>query len=331
MERRQTLLLALIIGVAVVAGIAADAPLAAEEAVAAAEVGVLKSIQTDNGIPHLVPIDEIISGGPPKDGIPAIDAPKFVTVKNASEFLADTEKGLAVEAGGEARFYPFSILVWHEIVNDKLGKQDVLVSYCPLCGSGMVFDPKVESKPATFGVSGRLWNSNLLMYDRATETFWSQILGQAVYGTKTGEKLTLLASDQTTFGDWKSLHPKGQVLSPETGVDRPYGRDPYLGYEQVGAINFPVNNHDHRLHYKKPILGVQVGDSYAAVLPEAVKKAARLEKKIGEKTIVMKWDEKANVPRLFEKDADGKMIRYAPVHSYWFCWIAVHPESELIQ
>ncbi|MFN7088796.1 MAG: DUF3179 domain-containing (seleno)protein, partial [Candidatus Paceibacteria bacterium] len=162
-----------------------------------------KEIMITNGVKHSIPLDAIMGGGPPKDGIPSIDHPKFISVQEASNFLSDEEPGIAIEIGKVNRFYPFQILVWHEIVNDLINDQRVLITYCPLCLSGIVFDPLVKGERVEFGTSGKLWNSNLVMYDRKTDSLWSQILGEAIVGEMTGTRLKVLPSDQMRFGVWK--------------------------------------------------------------------------------------------------------------------------------
>lgn len=140
-----------------------------------------RAVNVTNGVRHSVPLAEIIGGGPEKDGIPSIDEPKFVSITDAT-FLSDDELGIAVTLRDTAKFYPFQILVWHEIVNDEIEGQRILVTYCPLCRSGIVFDPLVSGERVEFGTSGKLWNSNLVMYDRKTDSLWSQILGEAIVG-----------------------------------------------------------------------------------------------------------------------------------------------------
>jgi len=145
-----------------------------------------REIFVTGGTKHSIPLDEILSGGPPKDGIPAINDPKFITTEEADKFLDDSSVGLGLTLNGINRFYPYLVLVWHELANDNIGGQAVLVSYCPLCATGVVFDSKVGGEDQEFGVSGKLWQSNLLMYNRTgnedTESLWSQVLGEAVVG-----------------------------------------------------------------------------------------------------------------------------------------------------
>lgn len=288
-----------------------------------------RQILTTGGIKHSVPLDEILGGGPPKDGIPSIDRPKFVSVAEAGGFLKDAEPGLAVSQDGTDRFYPFQILVWHEIVNDTINGKRVLVSYCPLCLSGIVFDPVVEGERVEFGTSGKLWNSNLVMYDRKTDSLWSQILGEAIVGTLTGTKLSVLPSDQVRFGEWKKLHPRGEVLSRETGATRFYGQDPYGDYYTTPGTVFPVGNKDARLDEKAFILGIVIEGKAKAYLPSAIKAQGEVTDSFQGKTIVARYDAALDAVRLFEKKPDGALERINPFASFWFSWAAAHPDTEL--
>lgn len=286
-------------------------------------------IMTDD-LKHSVPLDEIVGGGPPRDGIPSIDEPKFVPVAEAQEFVRDEEPGLAVSLRGIDRFYPFQILVWHEIVNDTLAGQRLLVTYCPLCLSGIVFDPEVQGERVEFGTSGKLWNSNLVMYDRKTESLWSQILGEAIVGEMTGTRLTVLPSDQVRFGEWRKLHSGGEVLSRDTGAERFYGRDPYGDYyADNSAIYFPLNAQDQRLPAKEFVLGVVIDGQAKAYVPAAVKARGEVVDRFAGKTIVAQYEKELDAVRLFERQASGELVRINPFAAYWFSWVAAHPDTEL--
>jgi len=184
-------------------------------------VSITKEIMITDGVKHSIPLDELIGGGPPKDGIPSIDNPKFVSVQEANKWLGDKEPGIVFSRGNTHRFYPYQILVWHEIVNDIVPAlsgvegegERVLVTYCPLCFTGFVLDPLVQGERVEFGTSGLLWKSNLVMYDRKTDSLWPQVLAEAVVGEMTGTKLKILPSDQARYGEWKKLHLNGEVLS----------------------------------------------------------------------------------------------------------------------
>lgn len=179
---------------------------------------------------HSVPFKEIFSGGPPKDGIPSIDEPKFV-LAGLYGSLAATEPVIGLMVNGDARAYPLRILMWHEIVNDEIGGVPVTVTYCPLCNSSIVFDRRVGDRVLDFGTTGRLRNSDMVMYDRQTESWWQQFLGEAVIGALTGTRLKTLPARLESFENFKKRAPKGQVLVPNDGQMRDYGRNPYAFYD----------------------------------------------------------------------------------------------------
>ena len=175
---------------------------------------------------HSIPLKEIRGGGPPKDGIPALFDPSFVSPAEAGS-LRDKDLILGVSLAGVSKAYPIRILNWHELVNDLIGARPILVSWCPLCGSGIVYDPVIDGTRYLFGVSGLLYSRNVLMYDRQTNSLWSQLALQAVTGPMAGTSLSVLPAEHTTWGEWKRRHPETLVLSFDTGYTRDYGRDPY--------------------------------------------------------------------------------------------------------
>ena len=182
-------------------------------------------------VPASVPLEEIRPGGPPPDGIPPIDDPVFESVTDASEWLEPQDPVLVVDHGGQARAYPLAVLTYHEIVNDVIAGDPVLVTYCPLCNSGLVFDPVVDGEVLDFGTSGRLWHSNLVMYDRATRSLWSQFTGEAIIGERLGADLERLPMQMVALSEFEARWPDGAVLSRDTGHSRPYGDNPYVGYD----------------------------------------------------------------------------------------------------
>ena len=275
-----------------------------------------------------VPLDELIGGGPPKDGIPSIDDPVFGSVEDAEEYLSDEEPGISISIDGTSRFYPYQILVWHEIVNDTINGERILVTYCPLCGSGIVFDPVVDGERVEFGVSGKLWNSNLVMYDRKTDSYWSQALGEAIVGQMTGTQLEILPYNLTTFGLWKEVFPKGEVLTRDTGAIRFYGNDPYGDYYTNDKVLFPVNNTDSRLDSKELILGVVIDDKPKAYVPKDIKKEGTAIDSIGDTILTLKYNESLDAVEIYKKTADDE-IRVNPFSTFWFSWVAIHPQSEI--
>ena len=186
-------------------------------------------------VPASVPLEEIRSGGPPPDGIPPIDDPVFETVEAAGEWLEPQDPVLVVDIDGDARAYPLAILTFHEIVNDVVAGEPLLVTYCPLCNSGLVFDPVVDGEVLDFGTSGRLWHSNLVMYDRSTRSLWSQFTGEAIVGERLGTTLERLPMQMVAFDEYGQRWPDGQVLSRDTGHNRPYGQNPYTGYDSASS------------------------------------------------------------------------------------------------
>ncbi|MFO7856925.1 MAG: DUF3179 domain-containing protein [Paracoccaceae bacterium] len=179
----------------------------------------------------LVPFEEILSGGPPKDGIPSIDSPRFEPVSEARARHADREAVMSLEIDGDARAYPLSILIWHEIVNDVVGGEPVAVTYCPLCNSGVVFSREVAGEATSFGTTGKLRHSDLVMYDRATESWWQQFEGRAIVGERAGTVLQRLPHRLESVADFAERRPEGRILAPPQPATRPYGRNPYAGYD----------------------------------------------------------------------------------------------------
>lgn len=297
-----------------------------------------REIFVTDGVKHSVPLDEIISGGPPKDGIPPIDNPKFITVSEAEKFLGDDEPGVAFSRGKTHRFYPYQILVWHEIVNDKVPAlsgiegegERILVTYCPLCLTGFVFDPIVEGERVEFGTSGKLWKSNLVMYDRKTESLWPQILGEAVVGEVTGTKLSLLSSDQFLFGDWKKTYLDGEVLSRDTGATRFYGTNPYGSYfKPISFARGLAGDSDTRLPADAFIFGIIVNGKAKAYPTEFLIARGMVEDEFQNITFVLRHEKDLGVVRVFKKKTDGSLERINPFSAFWFSWAATHPETEV--
>lgn len=187
---------------------------------------------------HSVSYSEILSGGPPKDGIPPIDTPQFIPVDEANEWLREREPVVFVQVGDDARAYPIQILMWHEIVNDVVGDEPLVVSFCPLCNTAIAFKRTFNGQVLDFGTTGRLRYSNLIMYDRQTETWWQQATGDAIAGEHTSAQLEFYPATMISWADFKNLYPNGSVLSRETGHSRDYGRNPYFGYDDINQAPF---------------------------------------------------------------------------------------------
>ena len=219
---------------------------------------------------HTVPYSEILSGGPPRDGIPPIDNPKFTTPEDADEWIGDQEPVIAFAVNGDARAYPIQVIIWHEIVNDVVAGVPVAVTFCPLCNAAIVFDRELDGVIYDFGTSSKLRNSDLIMWDRQTESWWQQFTGEAIIGTLTGKKLTFLPASIISWSDFKAANPEGKVLSKDTGFSRDYGRNPYAGYDRADNPPFLFDGEpDGRLLPKERVVAVTIGDE-AAAFPFAV-------------------------------------------------------------
>lgn len=207
-----------------------------------------------------IPLEEIEPGGPRKDGIPAIDRPRFVTVAKAAGWLHPKEPVIVLRLGREARAYPIQVLMFHEIVNDALGDVPLAVTFCPLCNASFVFDRRVEGRVLDFGTTGMLRKSDLVMYDRQTESWWQQFNGRGIVGRYAGAALRVLPSEITAFEDFAAAFPAGKVLSRATGYSRPYGRNPYRGYDRIDQTPFLFTDPlDKRLPPMERVLSISAG------------------------------------------------------------------------
>ncbi len=288
--------------------------------------GAINAAEQYNGFDlsqSLIDQKEILHGGPPRDGIPALTSPKFVA---GAKTLADDDRVLGLTLNGVSKAYPIRILNYHEIVNDHFSKQAVLISYCPLCGTGMAFRSENNEQALTFGVSGLLYNSDVLMYDRQTESLWSQILAKSISGKLQGKQLETLPVEHTTWRDWKERYPNTKVLSFDTGFMRNYHRSPYGNYDQSERIYFPVTHTDRRYHPKEVVLGIQVdGDFKAYPMVELDQISSPLRDSVNGISFQLIFDSKTRSGRAL--DQTGKP--YPVLRSYWFAWIAFHPTSEI--
>ncbi len=208
--------------------------------------------------------EEVLSGGPPKDGIPAIDEPTFESIEAAGERLAEQSPVLFFAHGGVTRAYPLEILIWHEIVNDVVDGQPVTVTFCPLCNASIVFDRRVGDRTLDFGTTGKLRKSDLIMYDRQTETWWQQAVGEAIAGELTGTRLNFLPSQIMSFGDFAAAFPAGEVLAIPAAFSRSYGRNPYEGYDSTARPFLYDGVLDARLPATERVVGVSLNESTKA-------------------------------------------------------------------
>ncbi|MHA7836001.1 MAG: DUF3179 domain-containing protein [bacterium] len=272
--------------------------------------------------PASIPASEILAGGPSRDGIPALEHPKTVPASRASWKERDLVLGVVLD--GEARAYPIALLDWHELVNDTLGGRAILVSYCPLCGTGLVFDRRIEGETKRFGVSGLLYRSDLLMYDRETESLWSQIAARAVTGPLMGRRLQMIRSSFARWGEWKRRHPETTVLSRETGHRRSYDRSPYGSYARSRELMFPAS-FDRSFHPKMPTLGLRKPGEAARAYPasEIARAGGRVEERFLGEDVRVAYDPDR---RVFEVDAPPDL---EVVEGFWFAWSAFHPDSSV--
>lgn len=241
----------------------------------------------------LVDPSEIISGGPPLDGIPPIDEPKFIRPSEAT-WLAPQEPVIAIDLNGDRRAYPAQILIWHEIVNDTVGGVPVTVTYCPLCNTGIAFErPTIDGRLLDFGTSGKLYHSNLVMYDRQTESLWPQALGQAVVGPLTGTRLEFVPVQMVAWADWRAANPGGKVLSRDTGALRDYGTNPYVGYDSGDPYLFN-GKVDPGLPPTVRVVGVRVGSDvtafpYCALYDRSAGDWSVAQVAVGDRPVVVFW------------------------------------------
>lgn len=275
----------------------------------------------------LVPATEILSGGPPKDGIPAIDKPVFIKA-SAAKNMRDDERVLAITRNGISKAYPVRIMNWHEIVNDRFGDETIAITYCPLCGSGIAFKADVANRSLRFGVSGLLYNSDVLLYDRQTQSLWSQILSKAVTGPMKGSMLTAIPITHTSWADWRKQQPDTLVLSDETGFKRDYEDNPYAGYDKREEIIFPVRFRAQGYHPKEQVFGLKINDKAKAYPFVELAKASKediieIKDSIDGQNITVRFDKKHKSAQAF--DAQGKQI--AGVTLYWFAWYTFNPQT----
>ena len=237
-----------------------------------------------------VDFGEFLGGGPPKDGIPSIDEPRFESIANAQAWLAPTSPVISLEVGGSARAYPMAILIWHEIVNDTLGGVPVVVTFCPLCNTALVFERTLDGTVHDFGTTGNLRFSDLVMYDRQTESWWQQATGEAIVGTLTGKKLTFLAAQIVSLADFAAAYPDGDVLSRDTGNERDYGRNPYPGYDNANERPFLLSGEiDGRLAPKERVVTIDRGGSTIAIPLAALEAAGVIEIATAPEPVVAFW------------------------------------------
>lgn len=278
---------------------------------------------------HTVPLDEIVSGGPPKDGIPAIDRPRFVSAREADRWLKDREPVIVVSLHGETKAYPLQILIWHEIVNDEVGGVPVTVTFCPLCNTALTFDRRVDERVLDFGTTGRLRHSDLVMYDRQTESWWQQATGEAIVGHYAGTRLEFVGSPLVDWKTFKQAHPEARVLSRETGYDRKYGENPYVRYDQRESpiSAFFGGRRDDRLPAMERVVALEAADGAVAYPFSSLAKKRAVNDELDGEPIVVLWAPGAasalDAPRIergrdvgssgvFRRRVNGRALTFEP-------------------
>ena len=283
--------------------------------------------QTNNGFDlSNASIDrlEILSGGPSRDGIPSIDHPQFIPA-NQVNYLHDNDIVVGLVSKNTVRAYTTRILVWHEIVNDVIAGETIAVTYCPLCGTAMVFDRKIDGKVRTFGVSGLLYRSDVLMYDRESESLWSQLAMRAVSGPAVGKQLRWLPSEHLTWKAWREKYPHGEVLSLDTGYKRNYSGEAYSSYFSSDKTMFPVPHTRLELPDKALVIGTIIDGKAKAYPVKDLPTDHAIKDWVANKQVVIRYDADKQNPQII--GPKGQQIPYVMV--FWFAWQAFYPETDL--
>ncbi|MEH6576258.1 MAG: DUF3179 domain-containing protein [Amphritea sp.] len=277
----------------------------------------------------LIDASQIHHGGPRKDGIPAIDKPKFEDADQV-EWLQPDSRVLGVVHNGIAKAYPIAILNWHEVVNDLFADEAVVITYCPLCGSGVVYRSEVAGRRLTFGVSGLLYNSDLLLYDRQTDSLWSQLHHQAISGEMKALRLMPLPSSHTSWAAWQQQYPDTKVLTRSTGYIRSYNRSPYRGYEESPRLFFNVEFMSRAYHPKERVLGVELDGMFKAFPFSELAKlgvSGEFEDILGDKILHIEYNAELRDGRVWLLPGD----ELNAVNLFWFAWYAFHPDTEVFK
>jgi len=266
---------------------------------------------------HSISYSEILSGGPPKDGIPPLDSPQFVSVSEAEAWLKPIEPVILVQVGEDARAYPIQILIWHEIVNDTVGGEPLIVTFCPLCNTAIAFKRTVDGKVLDFGTTGRLRYSNLIMYDRQTEAWWQQATGEAIAGELTGTQLEFYPATIISWQVFKTSYPQGKVLSRETGYPRDYGRNPYVGYDDVNKPPFLYDGPPtpDQLPPVARVLTIDLNGEAVAYPYETLEKVGVINDTAGGEPIVIIWQAGTASPLDGTTTASGHDVGTAAAYS----------------
>ena len=288
-----------------------------------------------------IPAGQIVRGGPRRDSIPALTRPRLLPAR-ANFFLRPDDPVIGVAVTDEARAYPLQILVWHEVVNDMLGGRPIAVTDCPLCHSAITFDRLAGGQVREFGVSGLLWNSNLLIYDRRPfglpESLWSQAAMKAVCGpeARRGTELTPLASELVSWENWRTRYPETTVISPQTGYRRNYAYNPYAEYFASEWLMFPITATPEDLAPRPPkerMLVVRVGGSVKAYAMSDVAEAAgeddTFTDSIGDSAVKFTYDRQSNHARAEPAESTDEDTVFGTAYMFWFAWRSIYPNGEV--
>jgi hypothetical protein len=318
--------------------------------------------RTSDGTKYTVHPDELVQGCPSMDCIPSIDDPNYVSTAEADSWLNPEDKVIGVNIDNQSRAYPLRIMNKHEIVNTEVGNEPIVVTYCPLCRSGVTYSIELNEEVLEFGVSGKLRDANLVMYDRGTETYWSQIGGNAIIGPRVPQELELKFSSVTEWSEWKNGHPETQVLSRNTGIYpvSSYDSNPYAGYEETEGVGFGLGSTDERLPSKKLVYGVTAGGKAKAYTEDIIEEEGLIQDQLGGETVlVLKRPDDGTINAFRVKEnhqnlnftleenglrdsnemlwdfegeqvgGDGSMDKLNPKGFFWFAWAKFNPETQI--
>jgi len=321
-------------------------------------------IQITQGVKHAIPLENIVDRGAGKDSIPSIDNPKFESVTEANQSLEGSDQVIGVIIEDVVRAYPMQYLKWHEVINDKIGNTPIVVTYSPLTGTTNVFIRKVNKQSISFGVSGKFYNNNNLLYDRFSQSLWTQLNGSGVVGEMTGVTLDQVQNFVFTWDKWKAYYPDSNIMSRDTGYFRSYNIDPYYEYSQIDSVYFPVAYEDKRIFAKKIVYGIGNSGKYQAYTEENLQKQDVVNGEVGNLKYVLIWDAERNILRAYdrvlsdgreleiEKKADkyydNESVQWSlegkgvsenntdfslqtifPTRTFWFSWVAFYSNTEV--
>jgi len=273
-----------------------------------------------------VSLEDLHQGCPARDCIRSIDSPKFVSAADATH-VGDDDIVIAIAFDNEFRAYPAQILDHHEIVNDTIAGEPIAITWCPLCGSAVGVRRKVNGTVTEFGVSGLLYNSDLVFYDRNTETLWDQVEAKGIVGPLTGEALELVPVTMTRWSRWRAAHPDTLVLSEDTGFAEDYSGDHYGKYRDSTRIMFPVENKDKRAHPKSVVFGFSFGDGTVAYTESLLQEHKTYRHELNGVAHAVTLRDDGTV--VLERGESKTLLE--PIRLYWFAWYTFHPETSLFQ